>query len=58
MFGAVVILIALLLVIPVGVMMSGVVFASLLGSVTKSAVDDAHAGSEDLQLSESNPYDE
>ncbi len=56
MFGAIVILVALLIVIPVSVMMSGALFASVIGSLTKSAVDLDHEGSEDLMISEANPY--
>ena len=57
MFGGIVIVVLLLVVLPVAIMMSGALFAWLLGSTTKGAVDAAHADSEALALSESNPYE-
>ena len=57
MFGGIVIVVLLLVVFPVAIMMSGALFAAVLGSTTKGAVDAAHADSEALTLSESNPYE-
>lgn len=57
MVGGILIVVLLLVVFPVGIMMSGAIFAALLGSTTKSSVDAEHAGSEALTLSETNFYD-
>ena len=46
----------LLVVFPVGFMMTMGVVAALLGSTTKSSVDADHADSELLDLSEADPY--
>lgn len=56
MVGGIIIVILLLVVFPVAIMMSGAIFAALIGSTSKSAVDAEHAGSELLEVSESNPY--
>jgi hypothetical protein len=56
MVGGIIIVVLLLVVFPVAIMMSGAVFAVLLGSTTKSAVDSEHQGSEALAVSEANPY--
>jgi hypothetical protein len=46
MVGAVVIVVVLLVVIPVGFLMSMVVPASVIGSMLKRSVETDHAGSE------------
>ena len=56
MVGAIIISVVLLLVFPIAIIMSGAVFAAMLGSTTKNAVDADHKGSELLKISESNPY--
>ena len=43
-------------VMPVGMLGSGAVAASLLGGFLKRDVDAAHEGSELLEVSETNPY--
>lgn len=57
MVGGILIVVLLLVVFPVAIMMSGALFAALIGSTTKSAVDAEHAGTEALTLSETNFYD-
>lgn len=57
MVGGIIIVVLLLLVFPVAIMMSGAIFAALIGSTAKTAVDAEHDGSELLEVSESNPYD-
>ena len=57
MIGAIIIVVLLLVIFPVSIIMSGTAFAAMIGSSTKSAVDAAHADSEDLMISEANPYD-
>ncbi len=57
MFGGIIIVVLLLVVFPVAIMMSGALFAAILGSTTKSTVDANHKDSELLEISESNPYD-
>lgn len=56
MVGVILILVALLLFFPINIMMSGAGLAALIGSVTKASVDGHHEGSEDLAISEANPY--
>jgi len=56
MVGGIIIVVLLLVIFPVSIMMSGAIFAALLGSTTKSAVDGDHKGSEALAVSEANPY--
>ena len=56
MLGAVLMVILLVVVMPVGILVSGAVAASLLGGLLKRDVDAAHAGSELLEVSETNPY--
>jgi len=56
MVGGIIIVVLLLVVFPVAIMMSGAVFAAMVGSTTKNAVDAKHEGSELLEISESNPY--
>ena len=48
--------ILLVVVMPVGILVSGAVAASLLGGLLKRDVDATHAGSELLEVSETNPY--
>ena len=56
MLGAVLMIILLVVVMPVGILFSGAVAASLLGGLLKRAVAAAHEGSELLEVSETNPY--
>ena len=56
MLGAVLMIILLVVVMPVGILVSGAVAASLLGGLLKRDVDAAHEGSELLEVSETNPY--
>lgn len=56
MVGAIIIIVLLLAVFPVSIMMTGAGLSALLGGITKSAVDGEHVGTEDLAISESNPY--
>ena len=56
MLGAVLMVILLVVVMPVGILVSGAVVASLLGGLLKRDVDVAHEGSELLEVSETNPY--
>ena len=50
MLGAVLMVILLVIVVPVGILVGGAVVASLLGG------DASHEGSELLEVSEANPY--
>lgn len=50
MAGPVLIVIALVLVLPISVLLSGAVLAGLLGWSIKSEVDAEHEGSELLEL--------
>ena len=52
MVGAIIIIVVLVIVMPVGILMSGAIGAALLGSSVKSSVDKEHAGSELLAVSE------
>lgn len=52
MGGTIVIIIALVIVVPVAIIMSGLVASALLGHVLKKDVDAQHEGSELLELSE------
>lgn len=54
--GGIVIAVILLIVFPVAIMMSGAVFAALLGTSAKKSVDRVHKRSELLEISEANPY--
>jgi hypothetical protein len=56
MAGAVIMIVVLVVVMPVGILMSGAVGAALLGRLLKTDVDTAHEGSELLGVSEANPY--
>lgn len=56
MVGGIIIVVVLLVVFPVAIMMGGAIFAALIGSTAKNAVDAEHDGSELLDISESNPY--
>ena len=51
-------IILLVVVMPVGILLSGAVVAAVLGGILKRDVDDTHQGSELLDLSESNPWAE
>lgn len=57
MVGGIIIVVLLLVIFPVAIMMSGALFAALVGSSAKGSVDADHAGSEALALSETNFYD-
>jgi len=50
MFGAILVVIALLIVIPVGVLMSGGVLAGIIGFFVQKDVDQSHEGSELIDL--------
>ncbi len=56
MLGAVLMVILLVIVMPVGILVGGAVVAWLLGGLLKSDVDSSHEGSELLEVSEANPY--
>ena len=56
MIGAVVMILLLVVVMPVGILMSGALAAALLGGILKKDVDTAHDGSELLVLSETDPW--
>ena len=56
MLGAVLMVILLVVVIPVGILVSGAVAASLLGGLLKRDVAATHEGCEHLEVSETNPY--
>ena len=56
MLGAVLMILLLVVVMPVGILLSGAVVAALLGGLLKRDVDDTYKGSELLDLSESNPW--
>jgi hypothetical protein len=48
--------ILLVVVVPVGILLSGAVVAALLGGLLKRDVDDTYQGSELFDLSESNQW--
>ena len=50
MLGAIVLAVVLVIVIPVGVLMSGAVGAGILGWALKSDADERYAGSELVDL--------
>ncbi|MFN8049932.1 MAG: hypothetical protein U0Q22_00660 [Acidimicrobiales bacterium] len=50
MVGAVLVVIALLVVVPVGVLMSGGVLAGVIGFFVQKDVDEQHEGSELIDL--------
>ena len=56
MVGVILILIALLLFFPINIMLSGAALSSVLGRIMKSSVHGAYEGTEDLAISEANPY--
>ncbi|MDG2428794.1 MAG: hypothetical protein P8M16_10280 [Acidimicrobiales bacterium] len=56
MLGAVLMILLLVVVMPVGILMSGALAAALLGGLLKKDVDNTYAGSELLDLSETDPY--
>ena len=56
MLGAVLMILLLVIVMPIGILVSGAVAASLLGGLLKKDADASHEGSELLELSEANPY--
>ena len=56
MIGAVLMILLLVVVMPVGILMSGALAAALLGGHLKKDVDNAHEGSELLGLSETDPW--
>ncbi|HJM31810.1 MAG: hypothetical protein QF367_10910 [Acidimicrobiales bacterium] len=56
MTGAVIMIVLLVIVIPVGILMSGAIGAFSLGRLLKREVDQRHEGSELLEVSEANPY--
>jgi len=56
MAGAVIMIIVLVVVMPVGILMSGAIGATVLGRLLKGDADARHEGSELLEVSEANPY--
>jgi len=56
MIGAVLMILLLVVVMPVGILMTGALAAALLGGVLKKDVDTAQEGSELLELSETDPW--
>jgi hypothetical protein len=50
MVGPIIIIVVLVVAIPVGVVMSGAVMAAILGWGLKSDVEEAHEGSELIEL--------
>ncbi|MBT6064582.1 MAG: hypothetical protein HOG52_07295 [Actinobacteria bacterium] len=56
MAGVVVMIIVLVIVIPVGVLVSGAAGAAFLGRLLKRDVDSAHEDSELLEVSEADPW--
>ncbi len=56
MIGAIIIIVLLLVIFPVSIMMSGAVLSAIIGGMAKTSVDSAHAGTEDLTISQANPY--
>ncbi|MDE0927706.1 MAG: hypothetical protein OSA06_02960 [Acidimicrobiales bacterium] len=56
MLGAIIMIVLLVVVIPVGVLMSGALGAAVIGGKLKNTVDADHEGSELLAVSEANPY--
>ncbi len=49
-------IVVLVVVMPVGILMSGAIGASVLGRLLKGDADARHEGSELLEVSEANPY--
>ena len=56
MIGAVLMILLLVVVMPVGILMSGALAAALLGGFLKKDVDNAHEGSELLAQSETGSW--
>tara|TARA_Y100000310_G_scaffold243409_1_gene247892 strand:- start:3896 stop:4084 length:189 start_codon:yes stop_codon:yes gene_type:complete len=56
MTGAVIMIVLLVIVMPIGILMSGAIGAFSLGRLLKREVDQRHEGSELLEVSEANPY--
>ncbi|MBC8194552.1 MAG: hypothetical protein ISR43_03590 [Acidimicrobiia bacterium] len=56
MVGAVIMIIVLVVLIPVGILVGGAVGAAALGRLLKGGVDSAHEDSELLGVSEANPW--
>ncbi|MDP7542259.1 MAG: hypothetical protein QF653_03305 [Acidimicrobiales bacterium] len=56
MTGAVIMIVLLVIVMPVGILMGGAIGAFSLGRLLKREVDQRHEGSELLEVSEANPY--
>ncbi len=57
MAGALVMVVLLVIVLPVAILFGGAFVAGLLGHLVKREVDGQYEGSELLEISESNPYD-
>lgn len=49
MFGAIAIIVVLVVILPVGVLMSGAVASAILGGTVKAEADKNHEGSELLK---------
>lgn len=58
MAGAVLMILLLVVVMPVGILMSGAFVAALFGGILKKDADTRHEGSELLALSETDPWAE
>ena len=56
MIGAVLMILLLVVVMPLGILMSGALAAALLGGILKNDADTTHDGSELLALSETDPW--
>ena len=56
MIGAVLMILLLVVVMPVGILMSGALAAALLGGFLKKDVDNAHDGAELLAQSETDSW--
>tara|TARA_B110000438_G_scaffold295150_1_gene337694 strand:- start:994 stop:1170 length:177 start_codon:yes stop_codon:yes gene_type:complete len=57
MGGAVIMIIILVVIMPIGILMSGALAAALIGGLIKKDVDVSHKDSELLEVSESNPWE-
>ena len=57
MGSAVIMIIILVVIMPIGILMSGALAAALIGGLIKKDVDVSHKDSELLEVSESNPWE-
>ena len=56
MIGTVVIIILLIVIVPVSIIMTGLLFSGLLGSILQKAVDGENQGTELYDLSQKDFY--